>query len=94
MNFEYSLSGKWLELLKEIAPNVKRVAVFRDAALMFGTGQFGVIQAVAPQLRVEVSPLNLRDADEIERAITAFAGSPNGGLIVTASGWPHSFIAI
>ena len=85
MNFEYSLSGKWLELLKEIAPSVTRAAVLRDPAVPTGLGQFGVIQAVAPSLRVEVSPVNVRDATEIERAVAAFARSPNGGLIVTAS---------
>ncbi len=84
--FEYSLSGKWLELLKEIAPGVTRVAVLRDPAVASGVGQFSVIQALAPSLRVEVNPINLRrDAGEIERAIAAFAGSPNGGLILTAS---------
>ena len=81
--FEYSLSGKWLELLKEIAPGVTRVAVLRNAAVPSGIGQFGVIQAVAPSLRVEVNPINMRrDAGEIERAIVGFAGSPNGGLIL------------
>ena len=85
MNFEYSLSGKWLELLKEIAPGVTRVAVLRDPAIPSGTGQFGAIQAVAPSLGVEVSPVNVRDAGEIERAVAAFARAPNGGLIVTAS---------
>ena len=67
------MSGKWLELLKEIAPGVTRVAVLRDPALSAGIGQFGAIQAVAPSLRVEVSPVDVRDAGEIERAITAFA---------------------
>ena len=86
MPFEYGMSGKWLELLKQIAPGVTRVAVLRDPATPTGTGQFGAIQAVAPSLGVEVSPVNVRDAGEIERAITAFARSPNGGLIVTASG--------
>jgi putative tryptophan/tyrosine transport system substrate-binding protein len=87
LTFEYSLSGKWLELLKQIAPGVTRVAVFRDPASPSGTGQFGAIQAVAPSLGVEVSPLNAqRDAGEIERAITAFARAPNGGLILTAGG--------
>jgi putative ABC transport system substrate-binding protein len=85
MSYEYSLSGKWLELLKEIAPGVTRVAVLRDAALSIGPAQFGVLQAVAPSLRVEVSPINTRDAGEMEGAIAAFAGSPNGGLVVTAS---------
>jgi putative ABC transport system substrate-binding protein len=84
--FEYSLSGKWLELLKEIAPSVTRVAVLRDPAQPSGVGQFGVIQAVAPALRVEVNPINMRDAGEIERAVAAFARAPNGGLILTASG--------
>ena len=86
MSYEYSLSGKWLELLKQIAPGVTRVAVLRDAATSIGPAQFGVIQAVAPSLRVEVNPINMRDdAGEIERAIAAFAGSPNGGLILTSS---------
>ena len=84
MNFEYSISGKWLELLKQIAPSVTRAAVLRDANQGSGTGQFAVIQAVAPSLRVEVNPVNMRDASEIERTVTAFARSPNGGLIVTA----------
>jgi putative ABC transport system substrate-binding protein len=83
--FEYSLSGKWLELLKQIAPGLTRVAVLRNAATASGPGQFGVIQAVAPSLRVEVNPVNVRDAGEIERAVAAFARSPNGGLIVAAS---------
>jgi putative ABC transport system substrate-binding protein len=84
-NFEYGLSGKWVELLKEMAPNVKRVGVLRDAALVAGTGQFGAIQAVAPSFGVEVTPINVTDAPEIERAVAAFAQSPNGGLIVTQS---------
>ena len=91
--FEYSMSGKWLELLKEIAPGVTRVAVLRDPAISTGLGQFGAIQSVAPSLGVEVSPVNVRDAGEIERAVTAFARSSNGGLIVTASALA-SFIAI
>jgi putative ABC transport system substrate-binding protein len=74
-----------VELLKQIAPGVTRVAVIRDPAISSGTGQFGVIQAVAPSLGVEVSPVNVRDAGEIERAVAAFARSPNGGLIVTGS---------
>jgi len=86
MLFEYSISGKWLELLKQIAPGVKRVAVLGDPDIPTGPAQFGVIQAVAPSLRVEVSAFNKRDAGEIERAITAFAQVPNGGLIVTAGG--------
>jgi putative ABC transport system substrate-binding protein len=85
MAFEYALSGKWLELLKQIAPGVTRVGVLRNAAPS-GTGQFGVIQAAAPSLRVEISPINISNAGEIERNIAAFARSPNGGLIVTTSG--------
>jgi len=84
MEFEYSMGGKWLELLKQIAPSVTRAAVLRDTTQGSGTGQFGAIQAVAPSLRVEVNPVNMRDAGEIERAVSAFARSPNGGLIVTA----------
>jgi putative tryptophan/tyrosine transport system substrate-binding protein len=86
MLFEYSISGKWLELLKQIAPQVTRVAVLGDPDTATGSAQFGVIQAVAPSLRVEVSSFNKRNATEIERAITAFAASPNGGLILTAGG--------
>ena len=86
MLFEYSISGKWLELLKQIAPGVTRVAVLGDPDTSTGPAQFGVIQAVAHSLRVEVSSFNKRDASEIERVVTAFAGSPNGGLIITASG--------
>jgi ABC-type uncharacterized transport system substrate-binding protein len=86
MNFEYSLGGKWLELLKEVAPGVTRVAVLRDAAVTSGTGQFAAIQGVAPSLRMEISPVNVRDPNEIERAVTAFARSGNGGLIVTSGG--------
>jgi putative ABC transport system substrate-binding protein len=85
MNYEYSLSGKWLELLKQIAPSVTRVAVLRNAATASGPGQFAAIQAVAPSVGVEVSPVNVSDAGEIERAVAAFARAPNGGLIVTAS---------
>ena len=85
--FEYSLGGKWLELLKQIVPGVTRVALLRDPASPSGIGQFGAIQAVAPSLGVEIRPLNVqRDAGEIERAIAAFARAPNGGLILTASG--------
>jgi putative ABC transport system substrate-binding protein len=86
MVWEISSSGKWLELLKEIAPSVTRVAVLRDPALASGTSQFAVIQAAAPSLRVEVSPVNVGDAGEVERAVTAFARSPNAGLIVPAGG--------
>ena len=84
--FEYSISGKWLELLKQFAPGVTRVAVLGDPDIPTGPAQFGVIQAVAPSFRVEVSSFNKRDANEIERVITTFARSPNGGLIVTAGG--------
>jgi putative ABC transport system substrate-binding protein len=86
MQFEYSLSGKWLELLKQIAPGVTQAAVLRDHTVTSGVGQFAVIQSVASSVGVEVSPVNVRDAGEIERAVTAFARSSNGGLIVTASG--------
>ncbi|HXO70505.1 MAG TPA: ABC transporter substrate-binding protein [Bradyrhizobium sp.] len=85
MNYEYSLSGKWLELLKQNAPAVTRVAVLRNAASASGPGQFAAIQAMAPSLGVEANPVNVRDAGEIERAVAAFARAPNGGLIVTAS---------
>jgi putative tryptophan/tyrosine transport system substrate-binding protein len=86
MTTEYSIGGKRLELLKQIVPSVTRVAVLRDATQGSGTSEFAAIQAVAPSLRVEVSPVNLRDAPEIERAVSAFARSPNGGLIVTGGG--------
>jgi putative tryptophan/tyrosine transport system substrate-binding protein len=85
MSFEYSLTGKWLELLKQIAPEVTRAGVLRDAALISGTGQFAVIQSVAPSVGIDVSPIGLRDAAEIERGVAAFARTANGGLIVTAS---------
>jgi putative ABC transport system substrate-binding protein len=83
--FEYNLSGKWLELLKEIAPNVTRAAVLRDPTITSGVGQFAVIQSVAPSVGVDVRAINLGDSSEIERAITVFARQPNGGLILTAS---------
>ncbi len=83
---EYGISGKWLELLKEIAPRVTRVAVLRDPAMAAGSGQLGAIQSVAPSFGVELSPVDVRDAGEIERAVAAFARASNGGLIVTASG--------
>ena len=83
--FEYSISAKWLELLKQIAPRVTQAAVLRDVTNPTGIGQFGAIQSVAPSFGVELSPIDLRDAGEIERAITAFARSSNGGLIVTAN---------
>jgi putative ABC transport system substrate-binding protein len=85
MNIEYAQGGKWLELLKQIAPGVTRAAVLRDPTIAAGIGQFGAIQAVAPSLRIDVRPLDVRDAAEIERAITAFARTPNGGLIVTTN---------
>ena len=83
--FEYGISGKWLELLKEIAPSVTRAAILRDLALASGSGQFGALQSVAPSLGVELSPVDVGDAGAMERAVVAFARSPNGGLIVTAS---------
>jgi putative ABC transport system substrate-binding protein len=87
--FEYSISGKWIELLKEIVPNVSRAAVLRDPALAAGIGQFAAIQALAPpSFGVELTPIDVSDPSEIERAITAFGREPNGGLIVTAS--PHA----
>jgi putative ABC transport system substrate-binding protein len=89
MLFEYSISGKWLDLLMQIAPTVTRAAVFRDPSTPTGSAMFGVIQAVAPSLRVEVNPVNMRDAPEIERAVAAFARSANGGLILTASAWAN-----
>jgi putative ABC transport system substrate-binding protein len=85
MQFEFGLSGKWLELLKQVAPDVTRAAVLRDPEVGTGTTQFAVIQAMAPLLRVEVNPVNVRDPSEIGGAVEAFARSPNGGLIVTAS---------
>jgi putative ABC transport system substrate-binding protein len=84
--YEYGLGAKWLELLKEIAPDVKRAAVLRDASIPQGVGQFAVIQAAAPSLGVELRSVDVRNADEIERGVTAFAREGNGGLIVTASG--------
>jgi putative ABC transport system substrate-binding protein len=84
MSFEYSLSGKWLELLKQLAPGVTRAAVLRDPVSPSGIAQFGVIKVVAPSLGIEVNPINVRDADEIERAVAAFAPSPNSGLIMTS----------
>ena len=85
MSFEYGMSGKWLELLKEVAPGVTRAAVVRDPTITAGVGQFVAIQSVAPSIGVEVSPVNISDAAEIERAISAFARSSIGGLIITAS---------
>jgi putative ABC transport system substrate-binding protein len=86
ISFEWNISGKWLELLKEIAPGVTRAAVLRDTELGPGASQFAVIQAVAPSLRVEVNPVNVGGAAEIERAVAAFARAPNGGLIATGGG--------
>jgi putative ABC transport system substrate-binding protein len=86
MMFEYNLCGKWLELLKEIAPNVTHAAVLRDPGFAHGIGQFAVIQAVAPSVGIEVSPIDLREPNQIEHAIATFAQSPNGGIIQAASG--------
>jgi ABC-type uncharacterized transport system substrate-binding protein len=85
MAWEFSIAGKWLELLKQIAPGVTRVAVLRDASQAFATSLFAVMQAVAPSLGVEVIPVNMRDASEIEQSVGTFARSPNGGLIPVAS---------
>jgi ABC-type uncharacterized transport system substrate-binding protein len=91
MQFEFGVSGKWLELLKEIAPGVARAAVIRNPMTPAGSGQLGAIQAVAPAFRVEINPIDVRDTSEIEHAIAAFAGQPNGGLIVLSSSlaWAH-----
>jgi ABC-type uncharacterized transport system substrate-binding protein len=86
MTVETGMSAKWLELLKEIAPGVKRAAVLRTLATAAGPGQFGAIQAVAPSLGVELRPIDTRDAGEIERAVVAFASEPNGGLIAVTGG--------
>ena len=91
MSFEYTMAGKWLELLKQIAPGVARVAVLRDTGSPNGNAMFGVIQAMAPSLRVEVMPGNMRNADEIERFLATFARAPNGGLIVTTSGLAYNY---
>ena len=85
ITFEFGISGKWLELLRQIVPAVKRVVVIRDPAVSVGVGQFGAIQSVTPSLGVEVTPVNVRDAGDIERDVAAFARVPNGGLIVTGS---------
>jgi putative ABC transport system substrate-binding protein len=85
MAFEFSLSAKWLELLKQIAPSVTRVAVLRDASQPSAMSMFAAIQAMAPSLRVDVIPVNMRDASEIKQSVEAFARSPNSGLIPTAS---------
>jgi putative ABC transport system substrate-binding protein len=91
MAFEFSISGKWLELLKQIAPSVTRAAVLRDTAIGSGASQFAVIQALAPSLRVEVSPVNVSSAGEIERAVAAFARAPSGGLIAYGSNYIDLF---
>jgi putative ABC transport system substrate-binding protein len=83
MLYEYSISGKWLELLKQVAPHVAQVAVLRDQTSATGIGQFGAIQALAPSLGIQVSPVNARNANEVENGIATFARTPNGGLIVT-----------
>jgi putative ABC transport system substrate-binding protein len=83
--YEFGMSAKWLELLKQIAPGVMRAAVIRDPATSTGVGMFGAIQSVAPLVGVQASPVGVHDAGEIERVITAFARTPNGGLIVTGS---------
>jgi putative tryptophan/tyrosine transport system substrate-binding protein len=86
INLEYGISGKWLELLKQVAPRVTQAAVLRDSTLTSGTAQLAAIQAVAPSLGVEVSPVNVRNASDIERGVAAIARSANAGLIVSASG--------
>ena len=91
MAIEYSMGGKWLELVRQIAPGVMRVAVFRDASIPSGNALFGVIQAMAQALKVEVTPVNMRDADEIERVLAAFARAPGGGLIVTGSALAYNY---
>jgi putative tryptophan/tyrosine transport system substrate-binding protein len=85
LTFEFGITGKWLELLKQIAPDVKRAAIIRDPTTTVGMGQFGAIQAVAPSMDVHVNPVNVRDAAEINRSLSALAGAPNGGIIVTGS---------
>jgi putative ABC transport system substrate-binding protein len=85
-SFSYDIGGKWLELLKEIAPHVTRVGVVRDSNFTAGVGQWSAVQTAAPSFGMEASPINLRDAAELEHAVSAFARSPNGGLIVTSSG--------
>ena len=86
MNFEYNIGEKWLELLKEMAPSMTRVAVLLDPGLPSGPAQFNIVQAAASSLRMEVNPVNMRDPSEIERGVAAFAHAPNGGMIVTALG--------
>jgi putative ABC transport system substrate-binding protein len=91
LSLEFGFSGKWLELLKEIAPTVKRIGVMRDPAIPSQIGMFAGIQSVAPSLGIELRPIDLRDADEMERAVTAFGGEPNSGLIVTPSAQANRF---
>jgi putative ABC transport system substrate-binding protein len=93
MMYEYSMAGKWLELLKEMVPALKRVAVLRNAATPTGPAQFGVIQAVAPYLKVDVTPLNIRDAADFEPAISGFMRGPGDGLIVAASSLAVTIVA-
>jgi len=95
-NFEYGLSGKWPELLKEIAPSVTRAAVLRDAAIASGIGQYAIIQAVAPSLGIELRPIDVHDPGEIERAVLAFAREPNCGLVIVGapSGTVHRDLII
>jgi putative ABC transport system substrate-binding protein len=85
--WEYGIGAKWLELLKQIAPSVTRVAVLRDPAITAGIGLWGAIQSVSPSFGVELRPIDVRDATEMQRALAAFAGSPNGGLMLTGSAW-------
>ena len=85
IQFEYSLSGKWVELLKQIAPGMTRAAVLRDPTVSSGIGQFAVVQSVAPAAGMEVVPIDVREAAEVERRLAAFASAPNGGVIATAS---------
>jgi putative tryptophan/tyrosine transport system substrate-binding protein len=87
IQFEYGMSAKWLELLREIAPSITRVGVIRDPAVSAGIGQWGALQTAAPSFGIEVSPINIADARELENAVAAFASVPNRGLILTASAW-------
>src|SRR5262245_6212846 len=89
ISFEYSMAGKWVELLKETVPSVTRAAILRDASQGSGTSQFAAIAAVAPTLNVNVNPVNMRDADQITQSIEIFARGPNGGLVVTAGATPQ-----
>jgi putative ABC transport system substrate-binding protein len=91
--FEYGNSGKWLELLKEIAPGVRRAAVIRDATIPLGIGQLGAIQSIAPSLGIELRPVGTGNVQEIERAVAALASEPNGGMVMTVSPWAISWRA-